>query len=71
MLLLLRVILIVVVLFLLIRAVIRFFAVRLLKQEWPFSSLKQNFKNGSSGSGVAEEADFEVIETTYNEHERP
>lgn len=71
MLLLLRIILIVVVLFLLIRAVIRFFAVRLLKQEWPFGSLNRNFRNGSSGSGETEEADFEVIETTYHEHERP
>lgn len=70
MLLLLRFILLVVVLFLLIRAVIRFLAARLLKKEWPFGSLNRNFKSGTPGSGVTEEADFEVIETTIKEQER-
>ena len=69
MLLLLRFILLVIVLFLLIRAVIRFFAVRLLKQEWPFNSLNRNSGNRTAASGAAQEADFEVIETTLKEHE--
>lgn len=70
MLFLLRLILVVVVLFLLIRAVLRFLAGRFLKQQWPFHSFFRNRGNGTSAPGVVtEEADFEVIETTIKENE--
>ena len=66
---LLRFILLVIVMFLLIRAVMRFLAKRFLKQQWPFRSLHQNGRDGTPSSGAAEEADFEVVETNIKENE--
>ena len=66
----LRFLLLIVVLFFLIRAVMRFLVGRFLKQQWPFQALSRNNSGAASASGVAEEADFEVIETHIKENER-
>lgn len=64
----LRFLLLIIVIFLLIRAVMRFLTSRFLTQKWPFQTLNRNSNNGAApASGVAEEADFEVIETNIHE----
>ena len=63
----LRFLLIVVLIFLLIRAVIRFLASRFLAQKWPFQTLNRNDAGAASASGVVEETDFEVIETKISD----
>lgn len=65
----LRFLLLIIVLFFLVRAVIRFLAGRFLKKQWPFQSLHRYGSKGTSASRVAEEADFEVIETHIKEKE--
>lgn len=67
MLFLLRLVLLIIVFVLLIRALVRFFAQRFIKQQWPFQSLYRNSRDGASVSGAAEDADFEVIETTMKD----
>ena len=62
----LRFLLFIIVIFLLIRAVMRFFASRFLAKKWPFQTLSRNSNGASSASGVAEDADFEVIETNIH-----
>ncbi|MCW8795637.1 MAG: hypothetical protein OQK67_01065 [Chlorobium sp.] len=47
----------------------RFFAGRFLRQQWPFGSFDPGSGRAASSSGVAEEADFEVIETNVNKNE--
>lgn len=68
MLFLVRLVLLIIVFVLLIRAVIRFFAQRFIRQQWPFQSLYRKGGDGTSVSGAAEDADFEVIETTMKDN---
>ena len=65
----LRFLLGVIVIFLLLRAIMRFFAGRFLRQQWPFGSFDPGSGKAASSSGVTEEADFEVIETNVNKNE--
>ncbi len=64
----LRFLLFVIVIFLLIRMMMRFFAKRFLTQKWPFQPLDRNSGSAASSSGVVEEADFEVIDTSVHEN---
>ena len=62
----LRILLFVIVIFLLIRAVVRFLANRLLMQKWPFHSFGGNRSDRAPSSGIAEETEFEVIDSHIN-----
>ncbi len=65
----LRFLLLLLVLFLLVRAVIRFFVKRSLNQRQRDRSFGRYTGNGDSSSGVVEEVDFEVLETKSRKSE--
>ncbi len=68
MLFLLRLFLIVLIMYLLLRTAVRFVARRFLRQEWPFRSSGQDGV-GPTVTGKAEETEYEVMETHIKESE--
>lgn len=68
MLFLLRIFLIVLIMYLLLKTAARFVAGRFLRQEWPFRSSSRD-SGGSVVTGKAEETEYEVMETHIKESE--